>query len=234
MSLPKGKPAMPRGSRKQNQPRISSHPQNQMRRFEQTAASQGFQNIAGVDEVGRGCLAGPVVACCVILPWEEDFPGVRDSKLLNAKQREEACKLIFKKALEVGIGSVESAEIDRMNILRATFKAMRLAIEGLKTRPGLLLVDGNQAIRNLTIPQKPIPKGDRLSLSIAAASIVAKWTRDQWMRRLAEQFPQFRFDLHKGYGTSLHLDELKTHGPTHLHRFSFTPVKNSFTLFPFS
>ncbi|MDP2599261.1 MAG: ribonuclease HII [Deltaproteobacteria bacterium] len=211
--------------------------------FEEDIRLQGFQNIAGVDEVGRGCLAGPVVAACVLLPWWEVFEGVDDSKKLTSAQREKVFPVIIERAFAYGIGIVDAGDIDTMNIGRATLKAMRMAVESMQIRPDFLLVDGNRPITLMTIPQKPVIKGDSLSLSIAAASIVAKVTRDKMMAALISQFPGFRFDIHKGYGTKKHWEELERHGPTAIHRTSFKGVlrssvfgllKNRFTDFGFS
>ena len=211
--------------------KIRSRPKN-FRSFEENAQAEGFQNIAGVDEVGRGCLAGPVLAACVILPWQETFSGVNDSKQLNEEQREKFYDILMKRAIAVGVGLVEPEEIDRMNILRASLKAMRIAIEGLHLKPDFVLVDGNQPIPLMSIQQLTIIKGDSLSLSIAAASIVAKVTRDRLMKGMDLQFPKFSFGQHKGYGTKKHWEELEAFGPTPIHRRSF--IKNRFTDFAFS
>ena len=200
--------------------------------FEEETRLQGFQHVAGVDEVGRGSLAGPVVAASVLLPWWEDFDGVDDSKKLTPAQREKVFPIIIERAFAYGIGIVDAGDIDTMNIGRATLKAMRMAIESMQIKPDFLLVDGNRPISLITIPQKPVVKGDSLCLSIAAASIVAKVTRDRMMAALISQFPGFRFDVHKGYGTKQHYHELETHGPTQIHRLSF--LKNRFTDFAFS
>lgn len=200
-------------------------------KFEREAFHKGFQNIAGVDEVGRGSLAGPVVAACVILPWQRPLPDIQDSKKLSPKQREELYGFIIQEAVGYGIGIVESSEIDRINILKASLKAMALAIQRLTIKPDCVLIDGNQKIPALDIPQNPICKGDSLSLTIAAASIVAKVTRDCMMAALQTEFPHFSFKNHKGYGTKRHFEELKRFGPTALHRLTFRGVlaKNSFT-----
>lgn len=193
-------------------------------KFELEARDRGYAIIAGADEVGRGSLAGPVIAAAVILPWNESFEGVNDSKLLTSAQREKLFPLIAEKAVAFCFGVVEPGEIDRMNIGRASLKAMRLAIENLKIRPDLVFVDGNQIIPLMTIPQRPIIKGDRLSLSIAAASILAKVKRDALMVELAQQYPQFQFERHKGYGTKDHWEALKKYGPTPIHRMSYKGV----------
>lgn len=203
---------------------MSRRQPNPTTEFEVQFQSEGFQNIAGVDEAGRGCLAGPVVAACVILPWQEDFSGIKDSKMLNAGQREACYEIIVQRAFAFGIGMVEAPQIDRINILQASLAAMRIAMESLKIKPDLLLVDGNQKIPALTLPQKCIINGDALSLSIAAASIVAKVTRDRLMAKLSQNFPQFSFAVHKGYGTQRHYEELAAHGPTPIHRLSFKGV----------
>ncbi|OGQ47796.1 MAG: ribonuclease HII [Deltaproteobacteria bacterium RIFCSPLOWO2_02_FULL_46_8] len=197
---------------------------NNLLKFEVQVKSQGYQKIAGVDEAGRGCLAGPVIAACVILPWEEDlFTGVNDSKQLTPKQRDHFYDLILKKATGVGVGLVEAGEIDRINILKASLKAMTTAVQSCSIDPDFVLVDGREKI-SISIPQKPIIKGDCLSLSIAAASIVAKVTRDRLMIRLGKKFPQFGFAKHKGYATRQHYQEIETNGPTYLHRLTFRGV----------
>lgn len=206
-------------SQQKQSPRTSN-----LLKFEVQVKSQGYPKIAGVDEAGRGCLAGPVIAACVILPWEkESFPGVNDSKQLTPNQRDHFYDLILEKAIGVGVGLVEADEIDRINILQASLKAMTLAIESCSANPDFVLVDGREKIP-VSIPQKPIIKGDCLSLSVAAASIVAKVTRDRLMIRLGEKFPQFGFAKHKGYGTRQHFEELRQYGPSSIHRFSFRGV----------
>lgn len=204
-------------------------------KIEEELRTQGFRLIAGIDEVGRGCLAGPVVAAAVILPENRDcFNEVDDSKKLSPQKRESCFDLILEKALALGVGVVEASDIDRMNISRASLKAMRLAVEAMNRWPDFLLIDGNQPIKTVMLPQWPMIKGDAKCLSIAAASIVAKVTRDRLMQKLATQYPGYRFDLHKGYGTAKHLEELKNLGPTPIHRLSFGSVKNCFTLFDLS
>lgn len=181
--------------------------------------------IAGVDEVGRGCLAGPVIAASVILPRVCKIEGINDSKKLSSQERERLFELIINDSVAFGIGIVDPAEIDKINILQATMKAMRLSIESLAVRPGYLLIDGKQALKDVTIPQKIIVKGDSRSLSVGAASIVAKVIRDRMMTDMEARFPNFRFSVHKGYGTALHLKELKNSGPTPIHRKTFARVK---------
>lgn len=204
-------------------------------KIEEDLYGQGFQSVAGVDEVGRGSLAGPVVAAAVLLPRNSAlFEGVDDSKKLTPQKREECYVLIVEHALAIGVGMVQAPDIDRMNIGRASLKAMHLAVEAMKKGPDFLLIDGNQIIPTLTLKQKPIIKGDAKSLSIAAASIIAKVTRDHLMRDLCSVYPSYRFDSHKGYGTAKHLEELRNFGPTPIHRLSFGAVKNYFTLFDLS
>ncbi|MFH0799852.1 MAG: ribonuclease HII [Pseudomonadota bacterium] len=191
--------------------------------FEEHLYSRGFRSIAGVDEAGRGSLAGPVVAAAVILPQNLDLPGLNDSKQLSKSERERFYDEIRAKALGFGVGIVSPAEIDRINILEASLEAMRIAVEGLSVQPDYLLIDGPFAI-DFNVEQRPIKKGDALSHSIAAASVIAKVTRDRMMCDLEGEYPSFKFSVHKGYGTELHLSELKTHGPTPLHRMTFRGV----------
>ncbi len=193
--------------------------------FEAELSQKGFQHIAGVDEVGRGPLAGPVVAAAVIFPLNFKLKGVNDSKKLNSLQREKLLKQIKKKALSIGVGTAEVGDIHKLNILKASLKAMHQAILNLKKRPEFVLVDGREKIPHLKIPQMPIVKGDSKSQSIAAASIVAKVTRDKIMQNLHQQFPEFGFDQHKGYATKKHKEALKKFGPTPLHRLGYAPVK---------
>ena len=186
---------------------------------------RGFQAIAGVDEVGRGPLAGPVVAACVVLPQGFSVPEVNDSKRLSPKKRERLFDQILQDAQEVGVGIVTEKTIDRMNILNASLRAMWKAVSQLKETPEFVLVDGNQRIPNLSLPQMPVVKGDSRSLSIAAASIVAKVTRDRIMLEYHDKYPEFRFAEHKGYATKTHVEALKTFGPCQIHRRSFKLVK---------
>ena len=191
--------------------------------FEREAYRRGYGLVSGIDEVGRGPLAGPVVAAAVILPRHVELPEVKDSKHLSAAQREACCKDILACASAVGIGCVEAAEIDRVNILQATFKAMIEAIEQLQIRPDFLLIDGPYKLP-LPFPQKGIPRGDQRSLSIAAASIVAKVHRDRLMYEYHALYPAYDFARNKGYGTARHLEALRRHGPCPLHRLSFRRV----------
>ncbi len=193
--------------------------------FEKMYSRRGFQRIAGVDEVGRGPLAGPVVAAAVILPQEGISENVFDSKQIPSKKREQLYKTIFEEAEGVGIGVVGQDEIDRINILQATLKAMVLAIESLPSPPDFILIDGSQGGLEIPIPQKPIRKGDRLCNSIAAASIIAKVTRDQMMSECHLKYPQYNFARHKGYGTREHQRAIEKFGVCELHRKTFRGVK---------
>jgi len=192
--------------------------------FEERFYAEGTEHIAGVDEAGRGCLAGPVVAASVILPKNLDINGLKDSKQLTSLQRDQFYDVIREKALAWSVGIVDSGEIDKINILRASLKAMVIAVDRLKIKPQFILVDGPQPIET-KIPQKPIKKGDARSISIAAASVMAKVTRDRLMTELGKIYPSFSFSIHKGYGTQAHLRELIKHGPTPIHRMTFAPLK---------
>lgn len=203
--------------------------------FEHRIKGQGFALIAGVDESGRGPLAGPVLAAAVILPERFELPGLDDSKKLSAKVREELFPLIRLQALAVGIGVASPAEIDRHNILQATMKAMVRAIGRLGIKPDYLLVDGITPVP-LPLPQKTLKKGDSLSLSIAAASILAKVTRDRLMRFYDSRYPGYGFAGHKGYGCAAHLEAIATLGPCPIHRSTFRGVKEHLSVIekPFS
>ncbi|HOK53412.1 MAG TPA: ribonuclease HII, partial [Armatimonadota bacterium] len=192
--------------------------------YENQARESGHQRIAGVDEAGRGPLAGPVVASAVILPRDFDLTGIRDSKSLTANQREKAYQRIIDGAEAVGVGIVGPETIDRINILQATFEAMRLALDDLGTSYDCVLVDGQHTIPGLGIDQIGIIDGDAKSASIAAASIVAKVTRDCIMAQLAAEFPHYGFEKHKGYCTEEHLRAIAEHGVCKIHRRSFSPV----------
>jgi ribonuclease HII len=189
--------------------------------FEDQARLEGYRFIAGVDEVGRGCLAGPVVAAACILDLTRPLPEfLNDSKQLSESRRLRIDKEIRAKAIAFAIGEVAAEEIDRTDILRATMKAMKIAIEALSPAADYLLIDALR-LKELSLPQKAIIKGDATSVSIAAASIIAKTYRDDLMRRLAETFPQYGFEKHVGYGTKAHFDAIRQHGPCPLHRRSF-------------
>jgi len=185
---------------------------------------QGFLLLAGVDEAGRGPLAGPVVAGACILPAKFDLPGLNDSKMLTESKREKLFIQIQKQAIDYAIGSAEPAEIDALNILQATKLAMKRSIEGLTIRPHYLLIDALN-LPDVQLPQLPLIGGDHLSASIAAASILAKVTRDRLMVQLHSLYPEYTFSKNKGYGTSEHMQVLKRLGPCPLHRKSFAPVK---------
>ena len=194
--------------------------------FEESTRICGFRLIAGLDEAGRGPLAGPVVAAAVILPRRCLFKGLRDSKLLTESQREKLYDDIATRALGWSVGLATEKEIDRLNILGATRVAFSRAIEGLSPRPDFLLLDAMRLTR-VPITQKAIIKGDRLSVSIAAASVMAKVSRDRLMLEYHNRFPEYRFHIHKGYPTPEHLKLLAHFGPCEGHRQSFRPVQAS-------
>ena len=183
--------------------------------------SSGRSHIAGVDEVGRGPLAGPVVAAAVILPQDFDVLGIDDSKKLSPKKREELFEVIKEKALAWSVGWVGPERIDEINILEATKEAMTQAVQGLSLQPDHVLIDGNFTVRALALPQTAIVKGDANSTSIAAASILAKVTRDRYMEEMDTVYPGYAFASNKGYGTKAHYDGLKAKGPTPIHRKTF-------------
>ena len=182
--------------------------------------SLGLQVICGVDEAGRGPLAGPVCAAAVILPKHLRIPGLTDSKKLTDKKRRELFPIIQEQAIAYGIGLASESEIDEINILQATFLAMRRALDQLSVRPEIALIDGNRET-DFGLPVKTVVKGDSLSANIAAASILAKVTRDNLMVELAQQYPEYGFEIHKGYGTKAHYEALGTYGPCPIHRRSF-------------
>ena len=182
--------------------------------------SLGLHIICGVDEAGRGPLAGPVCAAAVILPKHLQIPGLTDSKKLTDKKRRELFPIIQEQAIAYGIGLASESEIDEINILQATFLAMRRALDQLSVRPEIALIDGNRET-DFGLPVKTVVKGDSLSANIAAASILAKVTRDNLMVELAEKYPEYGFEIHKGYGTKAHYEALGTYGPCPIHRRSF-------------
>jgi ribonuclease HII len=191
--------------------------------FEKEFRTQGFRAIAGLDEAGRGPLAGPVVAAAVILPGNENMPGIDDSKKLSITQREKGFELLQGKAVAIGIGVVEVPEIDRLNILQASLQAMVIAAQNLSPSPDLLLIDGNHLLA-LPLAQRSIIKGDQRCLSIAAASIVAKVTRDRLMLAYHQKYPEYNFAKNKGYGTKEHFEAILTYGCCPLHRQSFKTI----------
>src|SRR6266850_1021940 len=192
-------------------------------RHEDGLLADGFRRVAGVDEVGRGCLAGPVVAAAVILDPRHRIAGLRDSKLLSPGARLRLARLLARRAAGCGLGVVGPEEIDRTDILRATLRAMARAVAALARRPDYLLVDALE-IPGVPIPQRGIVRGDQISASIAAASIVAKVYRDGLMVSFHPLYPAYRFDANKGYGTRDHLAALRRHGATPLHRTTFRGV----------
>ena len=195
-----------------------------MLRLEAQAGLRGYLRVAGVDEAGRGPLAGPVVAAAVILPEGLLLPGVNDSKKLTAAVREELFEVISREALSVGVGFGDHTLVDRINILQATLSAMRDAVSTLSLTPDYLLIDGISTIP-MNIPQRTVKKGDSLSLSIAAASIIAKVTRDRLMEKYDALYPGYGFAAHKGYGAASHLAAIAKLGPSPIHRKSFRGVK---------
>jgi ribonuclease HII len=194
--------------------------------FELEARNAGHTIVAGVDEAGRGPLAGPVVAACVILPDDFDTAGVNDSKQLTEAKREAAYERICREAIAIGVGVIDHETIDRINILQATYAAMRQAINSLEPRvtPSIVLVDGNPVPGLPCEHVRAIVGGDALSISIAAASIVAKVTRDRFMTLMDGEYPQYGFAKHKGYSAPIHLEALRQHGPCPIHRRSFSRV----------
>ena len=190
--------------------------------FEKELKSLGYNVIAGVDEVGRGPLAGPVVCCAVIMPEDDIIDGVTDSKKLSEKKREELSKIIKEKAIAFNIAEISEEEIDEINILEAVKKCMVKAVEGLKIKPDITLVDGNDI--GLNIKSKYVVKGDLNSYTIGCASIVAKVYRDNLMVEYAKEFPEYGLEKHKGYGTKAHIEKIKEIGPCKLHRKTF--IKN--------
>jgi ribonuclease HII len=196
---------------------------------EKTLLNNGYNLIGALDEAGRGPLCGPVVAACILVGPEfvisDDIRAINDSKKLTEKKREILFDLIKENFLEVGVGICDHETIDRINILEATFLAMKKAIGALRQKPDFLLIDGKFPIKNISTPQKPIISGDALVFSIAAASIIAKVTRDRIMMEMHARYPNYGFDQHKGYGTRLHMERLQEFGPCPIHRKSFGPVK---------
>lgn len=188
--------------------------------IERSVKKEGYSIICGVDEAGRGPLAGPVYAAAVILPEEIFIPGLNDSKKLSEKRREELFEIIIQNSLDYAIASVDENRIDEINILNATFEAMNKAVNSLTLRPDYVLIDGNR-IKNMTIPHQTVVKGDSKSASIAAASIIAKVSRDRYISEMAFKYPQYGFEKHKGYGTAIHTQAILKYGPCPIHRKTF-------------
>lgn len=188
--------------------------------IENSLYSEEYQVICGVDEAGRGPLAGPVCAAAVILPKNLQIPGLTDSKKLTDKKRRELFPIIKEQAVAYGIGLASHEEIDEINILQATYLAMERALAQLTVKADLALIDGNRS-KDFGLPVKTVVKGDSLSANIAAASVLAKVTRDDLMLELAEKYPEYGFDVHKGYGTKAHYAALREHGASPIHRMTF-------------
>lgn len=213
----------------QKQPKHSSDPStlkltDDLKLFETQLYNDGVRLVAGVDEAGRGCLAGPVVAGAVVLPHDCNIEGLTDSKLLTPKQRDRFFDIISERAISRAVAVIDSREIDATDILTASLNAMLIAVNGLHPKPDYLLIDGTFGI-DCDIPQRAIIKGDRRSLSIAAASVMAKVTRDRLMCEMECKYPAYKFSVHKGYGTLSHRNEIVSHGPTPIHRMTFRGVK---------
>lgn len=191
-----------------------------MKKFDEQFRNEKIKLVAGVDEAGRGPLAGPVVAAAVIFPRDLDIPGINDSKKLTEKKREELFEVILEKSLSHGIGIINHEEIDKINILQASLKAMKIAVEKLNPLPDMVLIDGNKTFStNLNV--KAIVKGDGKSMAIAGASILAKVTRDRLMKELALTYPEYMWEQNKGYPTKAHIELIKQHGITPYHRKTF-------------
>lgn len=204
--------------------------------IEKSIFKNGYKLIGSIDEAGRGPLAGPVVAACVICgndfnPEGKWLEKIKDSKKLTEKKREELFDVIYSLFEEVGVGACDHETIDRINILQASFLAMKKAIGELRKKPDFILLDGKLFIPNISIKQRAIVKGDSSVFSIAAASIIAKVTRDRMMDEYHQKYPQYGFDKHRGYGTKMHLESLINIGYCPIHRKSFSPVKNTFAGF---
>lgn len=194
--------------------------QRQMMIYEEECRKKGFRFIAGVDEAGRGPLAGPVYAAAVILPEDARISGINDSKKLSEKKREALFDVITQTAIAYSVYSVDEKTIDEINILNATFQAMNGAVQNLSVRPDFVLIDGNR-IQGMEIPHETIVKGDAKSMSIAAASILAKVSRDRYITEISEKYPEYGFAKHKGYGTKAHMEAILQYGPCPIHRKTF-------------
>lgn len=189
--------------------------------YDSAVRQEGFSVFCGVDEAGRGPLAGPVCAAAVILPADAELPGINDSKKLSEKKREALFDTIRDFAVSYGVAFASVEEIEQINILQATYLAMTRAVEALGQTPQLALIDGNRLPPRLNVPARFAVKGDALSASIGAASILAKVTRDRYMREMDAKYPEYGFAVHKGYGTAAHVEALKKYGPCPIHRLSF-------------
>ena len=192
--------------------------------YEQSCAERGYRAVCGCDEAGAGPLAGPVYAAAVILPAGVELPGLNDSKKLTEKKREELFPLIKEAAVAWAVAKVDADEIDNTDILSARIRAMQMAMDALPVAPDFALIDGNRdkgRSASITVPHELIIKGDSLSASIAAASVLAKVSRDHWMDAISKEYPQYCFDQHKGYGTKLHYDMIRKYGISPIHRRSF-------------
>ena len=194
--------------------------QEKMWEIENSLKEKGYKLVAGVDEAGRGPLAGPVYAAAVILPEGARLDGINDSKKLSEKKREELFEKIIEMAISYSVFSVDEKEIDEINILNATHKAMNGAVSGLKIAPDYVIIDGN-SIKGMETPHETVVKGDAKSISIAAASILAKVSRDRYITEMAEKYPEYGFDKHKGYGTKAHTDAILEYGVSPIHRKTF-------------
>ena len=194
--------------------------QTDMWAIEHSLFEKGMSVVCGVDEAGRGPLAGPVSAAAVILPPDVDIPGLNDSKKLSDKKRRELFPVIKECAIAYGIAFADHHEIDEINILQATYLAMERALSQLKVKPDIALIDGNRA-KDFGVPVQTVVHGDSLSASIAAASVLAKVTRDDYMLEMAEKYPQYGFEIHKGYGTKAHYSALQKEGASPIHRMTF-------------
>ena len=197
---------------------------NELKEIDKSYFKEGYNYICGIDEAGRGPLAGPVVVAAVIMPKDSMIEGVNDSKKVSEKKREKLYELIIEEAISYSVGIVDQNEIDRINILNATKEGLTEAVRTLKVKPELILVDALTNIDTCGVPYQSIIKGDAKSYSIAAASIIAKVTRDRIMREWDKVYPQYGFEKHKGYGTAAHISAIKENGLCPLHRLSF--VKN--------
>lgn len=194
--------------------------QQKLWEYEQMAEKNGYSSVAGVDEAGRGPLAGPVFAACVILPKGCIIEGINDSKKLSEKKRELLFDVIVEKAIAYNIASVDENTIDEINILNATHLAMNEAVNGMSILPDYVLIDGN-SIKNMTLPYETVVKGDAKSISIAAASILAKVSRDRYIKEISTLYPEYSFEKHKGYGTKAHVEAVLKYGPCQIHRKTF-------------